>query len=1228
MHNPKKFSFLSWQYILLAASVIMVMLLSWAFYNYNHHSFNALRFKNALHQKSREANSFTTEFTKHLNLDSEWHAIEVTEKYKPDGVEVLVYKSDSLHCWTSQVLPYENEDISLLMDRVTKLGNTWYLIEKTDYQDWDIFTLVSIKTEYPFDNAFLKDEYAIKLPLVLCHDILVDEGAEGVKINDQQGNYLFTAIDCGTTNPLYANWAVVFVFISLLLFVQVVISTVKKQKTSLRSIIVFVLSLVASSLLYWIHVSFQVPGILFSVPLFSPVYFGASELFPNLGSLLIFSVLLFAESFVLYKHVLWPKFVVQLPYSNWRKFLIVSVLVLLSIGFWHVQNQIVTLLISNSASMSLLFRITNLRVYEIVKIFIICLLWLSVVLVLEKIITAFLSQLSRKKLSIIALVAVVLASVFSFKNLYLVSLLIFLVVVLMLIWVRRRKSYHAYTTFIWFIFVFAFYGVYTFYYHNFQQEREERKLLIENLSFRLIQEEDPLTEMLLKEDEDFISQDSVLISQLQNENINVDAISKYIDNRFLSGYLQRYDLQVIPCWPGGDVHISAGDSTSNCYDYFERMLLENGTKVMGSRQWYFLSNQAGVITYFGVFKFFEGDLEKETSLYLELVAKPFFEGPGYPELLLSERESKLREPLINYSYGKYVDGLLVKQVGEFTYPIHLYRITDVHDDFHIFNHEDYSHITYHPSKSICIVLSIQNVNFSIVLVTFSLFFISFFIFGALIIMMTRIRKGSLIFVFSVQERIQIAFIGLMLALLVLVAGGSVWQTMRRFEVKNNQILSEKTKSVLMELEHKIGNQDELTEDMHEYVSTLLKKFSSVFYTDLNLFGTDGRLIASSRPELFDKGLSGHLMNSKGFIELHTKGEVEFIHKESIGELEYLSAYVPFLNEDNKVLAYLNMPYFVGTSELREEISSLVMAILNFYLIFLIMVIGLTVVVARRITHPLLVVQNKLGQLELGGRNEKIEYKGNDEIGQLVTEYNRMVDEIAGSAEKLAKSERESAWREMARQIAHEIKNPLTPMKLSIQYLEMAKQNNDPQFDEKLKKVSSTLINQIDKLSSIASEFSNFAKMPIAKRKKVNVVEILIQCTTLFDKSHEANIIVSDINTTEYYIFADVEQLISVFNNLLKNALQSIPHKREGIINVNVTTSAESIVVEIKDNGLGIPKDVQEKLFAPNFTTKSSGMGLGLAIVKNIVVNSKGKIWFKTREDFGTSFFVEFPAYEE
>lgn len=200
------------------------------------------------------------------------------------------------------------------------------------------------------------------------------------------------------------------------------------------------------------------------------------------------------------------------------------------------------------------------------------------------------------------------------------------------------------------------------------------------------------------------------------------------------------------------------------------------------------------------------------------------------------------------------------------------------------------------------------------------------------------------------------------------------------------------------------------------------------------------------------------------------------------------------------------------------------------------------------------------------------------------------------------------------------------MKLSIQYLELSRKNKDKDFDDKLKKVSSTLIDQIDKLSTIASEFSNFATMPIAKRKKMNVIEALRQCVMLYNRSEEADVLMEDNGISEFFIKADSEQMISVFNNLLQNAIQAIPPKRKGIINVTIEHAQDHIIIKIKDNGKGVSTEAQEKLYIPNFTTKSSGMGLGLAIVKNIVKNTEGRIWFETQEDVGTTFFVQFPGY--
>jgi nitrogen fixation/metabolism regulation signal transduction histidine kinase len=274
------------------------------------------------------------------------------------------------------------------------------------------------------------------------------------------------------------------------------------------------------------------------------------------------------------------------------------------------------------------------------------------------------------------------------------------------------------------------------------------------------------------------------------------------------------------------------------------------------------------------------------------------------------------------------------------------------------------------------------------------------------------------------------------------------------------------------------------------------------------------------------------------------------------------------------------------------------------------------------------IQNRLEKVSLSKKNEKIEYKRQDEIGELVTVYNRMVDELSDSAARLAQSEREVAWREMAKQIAHEIKNPLTPMKLNVQYLQRAWKDNVEDFDVYLEKVTNSLIEQIDQLSVIATEFSNFAKMPVAKRSRIDIISKLKHTCDLHKKLPGFEIVPDFDPDRPVWVYADPDQMISVFNNIIKNAQQAIPKGRQGVLKISVKVENGTVRISFADNGNGMPDEVREKIFQPNFTTKSSGMGLGLAIVKNIITNSKGKIWFETEQGKGTTFFIELPLFEE
>jgi len=302
-------------------------------------------------------------------------------------------------------------------------------------------------------------------------------------------------------------------------------------------------------------------------------------------------------------------------------------------------------------------------------------------------------------------------------------------------------------------------------------------------------------------------------------------------------------------------------------------------------------------------------------------------------------------------------------------------------------------------------------------------------------------------------------------------------------------------------------------------------------------------------------------------------------------------------------------------------------LINLYVLLFLITLFIAILMSEQVISPLNILQQKLKMLEVGQRYEKIEYKRKDEIGLLVDEYNKMVDKLQESVNYLAKNERESAWREMAKQIAHEIKNPLTPMKLSIQLLQRAWENNDKNFGKRLKDVTQTLIEQIETLKNIAEEFSAFAKLPPPENEKIDLAQKIENIVKLYENTENVEI-KTVIKARPVYVWTDNKQLSRVFINLIKNAIQAIPEGVHGKVEIELDKTDEKAIVKIKDNGTGIPEEIRDKLFLPSFTTKSSGMGLGLAMVKNIIQNANGRIWFETEVGKGTTFFIEFPLYKE
>jgi signal transduction histidine kinase len=331
------------------------------------------------------------------------------------------------------------------------------------------------------------------------------------------------------------------------------------------------------------------------------------------------------------------------------------------------------------------------------------------------------------------------------------------------------------------------------------------------------------------------------------------------------------------------------------------------------------------------------------------------------------------------------------------------------------------------------------------------------------------------------------------------------------------------------------------------------------------------------------------------------------------------SYIP-LKFKGKTAAYAAISYNSPVTN-PVHVFDFLGSIFNVYVFLFLIASVLAIFMARSITKPLDLLNQKLAKLQLGKRNELIAWDREDEIGNLITNYNTMVHQLADSAQILAKTERDSAWREMAKQVAHEIKNPLTPMKLSIQYLEKAIKQNPAEAVIISKKISATLLEQIDNLAEIANAFGNFAELPQSSNVKVEINEVVEMVHNLFRKREDMDITLSE-PIDPIYVYGDKNQLIRILNNLVKNAVESVPISRRGKIKLSLYTQNDNAIIKVSDNGEGIPPDMEDKIFQPKFTTKDSGSGLGLAISANMIESMNGRLYFESKHGEGTDFYIE------
>ena len=631
--------------------------------------------------------------------------------------------------------------------------------------------------------------------------------------------------------------------------------------------------------------------------------------------------------------------------------------------------------------------------------------------------------------------------------------------------------------------------------------------------------------------------------------------------------------------------------------------------------------------------------ENNVSLGLNFQRKRRDQSKVYTELLIDKPYKDL-ENLKNYDYAIYKNNRRIDAEGNIYGNVLSAEEMPKRGERKEIVVDGRSELIYNSEDGIVVIIGKQTEDYlkkaiSLFSYIFSMFF-AFILILALVNSSVKILPDSLKFYLvkkpSLKNRIQLSVIGLIIVSFIFIGFVTVWFFKSSSNDYHESRLERKTSSVKADAMHEISlivkNNDSLYQlgqlDLEKL--NITEPLSRIHRMDVNLYDISGKLVSSSEEDIFNKGIVAGHMGALAFNALNKQKMSEYIQeKERIGKLVYKAAYIP-LKVEGKTIAYLGLPYYSKHSKLRSDVTIFMSTLMNVYVFLLLIASGFAIAVANSITNPIAIIGEKLKEFKLGKRNEPLEWKNQDELGALISEYNRMIKKLEESADKLAQSEREGAWREMAKQVAHEIKNPLTPMKLSIQYLLHAFKSNPENAEPLLKRVTSTLIEQIDNLAQIASEFSNFAKMPRAENQKININTLVSSVYDLFSKGLDMEISIK-LPDEEFFVYADKNHLIRVLNNLMKNAEQAIPDDRDGKIDVFLYQRDNLAVIKVNDNGCGISEDKKDKVFVPNFTTKSSGTGLGLAISKNIIESVNGDIYFKTVVGEGTEFFVELPIVE-
>lgn len=748
-----------------------------------------------------------------------------------------------------------------------------------------------------------------------------------------------------------------------------------------------------------------------------------------------------------------------------------------------------------------------------------------------------------------------------------------------------------------------------------QFENRQIRALAEDLSH----ERDPNFEQSYQQFLMDVQQDTTFNAMAFSDNIMEEVLVDYMRNFLLDSVMNQYNVASAICAPDQELFVQPYDILTDCNTYFYDKIQENQGVSLGEGLYYVDYNSLDP-NYMAVFTIeSDDDPLSRRMLYLEFTKPVMPRGFGLPKILQDAHNALL----LNSSVACYRDSLLVYKFGSYVYPNFLA------DYKHPVNEFSYGrklkHFVYPMGDSKVLAISTERRTWMEMTAPFVVFFCLLLVLYLLVYFVGGVVRSNPS-ARNLSSRFQMIVLVALGASFLLVGPVSVLYIRSLYTQKANETHFDRIRTLSLDITGEVDFSFLKQPGFKAMLDEILRRYSETFFTDINVYDVNGKLLATTTPEIMDLQIQSSLMNAEAYHNLQGEKALYYIHDEKVGNAVYQSSYIAIQDHGGKTLAYLNLPYFSSQSDLETEILYYVLTYVNIILLILFVFLPIVLIITRRVIKPLVRLQEKMRQVDINKSNEKLEWKSKDEIGALIDQYNQLIEALEKSAAELKRTTTESAWRGVARQVAHEIKNSLTPMRLSVQMLQHNIETGQV-TPEQIQRTTNTLIEQIDALSDIASSFSRYAKLPENHPQPLDLAELVGNVVNLYNNIENIKFDYQVEPETDFTFNGDKTNLNSAVGNLVKNAVQAIGNKPDGKIDVTLRSTEKSFVITVMDNGKGIKEEDKKMIFVPNFTTKTGGSGVGLSLTYNIVQAAGGTISFESQETQGAEFTIKLPRVQ-